>query len=356
MSGSYNNHFYLIGYVPPTSAEGSCHKIKVKVDRHNSHVYARSQYCNTKYFPSDPLKGTKFGRQLESELDSAKPGKIGLSLQVGFFTSNTGATRVDVTLEFPWNSLKREWDMDTLFANIGVLGAIYRKDRTIAARFSDLGCCPSDVPYINRGNGPSSLNPRLDVSLIPARYETQRALDPGDYTVKVVLSDGSKFGRAEMPLTVDKYEPKQLAISSIFLCKRFRNATFAAAAAAVNLAPEYIPHISKSEEFTPTADMHFKKGEALLAYFEVYEPLLAEVPATTVQTRLKVTNIKTGELRVDTGLQNVTSEKAPGNPTLSIAEQIAVDKLSAGTYRLEVQATDSAGKGTVPRTATFMVE
>jgi hypothetical protein len=331
-----DGHFYLIAYTPPESAEGSCHQIKVKVDRRNSYIYARSQYCNTQHSPSDPLNGTTFGKQLEGYLTSGQTGKIGLSLQTGFFYTDTGAARVDIVLE---------WNKSSLSPTIGVLGMVYGKDGNLAGRFSDGGCCRSFHP-----------SPQA-VALVPTGYETQMDLPSGEYTAKVVLSDGSKFGRAEASLSVDSYDKKEFAISSIALCKRSGDATEAAEeAAAVNLAPKYVPLVSKGVRFTPTGDTRFKKGEPMFAYFEVYEPLLAETPATTVQTRLKVTDTKTGELRIDTGLQSVTSEITPGKTVIPIAEQIAVEKLPVGSYKLEVQASDSAGKSTIWRAANFSVE
>jgi hypothetical protein len=157
--------------------------------------------------------------------------------------------------------------------------------------------------------------------------------------------------------TLDSYDGKQLAISSVMLCRRFRNAAVAAQeAAAVNLAPKYVPLVSKGVQFTPTGDIHFKKGEPLFAYFEVYEPLLTGTPITTIQTQVKITDVKTGQLKVDTGQLSAADWMAPGKSVIPIAEQIAVDKLPEGSYRLEVQATDSTGKSIVWRAANFTVE
>jgi hypothetical protein len=46
----------------------------------------------------------------------------------------------------------------------------------------------------------------------------------------------------------------------------------------------------------------------------------------------------------------------PGKWTIPIARQIATDKMAKGAYRLEVQASDSAGRTTAVRTATFTIE
>lgn len=355
---SFVLHLYRIAYVPPRSENGSCHQVSVKVGRKDASVYARSQYCTVVNSPDDPLNGTVFGNKLDGYATSEKEAKIALSLQAAFLDTNTNAARVDLTLEFPWHSLKREWSEGSLYATIGVLGLVYRKDGTLAKRFSDFGCCASDEPNFLSTNGRHhDAYPEMDITYIPTRYETQIDLPPGEYNLRLILSDGSKFGRAEVPLNIETYDGNHLAISSLVLCKRFRNAAVAAQeAAAVTLAPQYVPLVSKGVQFTPTGDTTFRKGEPLFAYFEVYEPLLTATPAATVQTRLKLTDAKTGEVKADTGLRSAADWIQPGKAVIPIPEQIAVDKLPKGSYRLEVQATDSAGMSTVWRAANFTVE
>lgn len=351
-------YLYRIAYVPPGSENGSCHRVSVKVGRKDAFVYARSQYCTVVNPPDDPLNGTVFGKKLDGYATSEKEAKIPLSLQAGSFYSRANTARADLALEFPWHSLRREWSDGSLYATIGVLGLVYRKDGTLAKRFSDFGCCASDAPNFLSTNGRHrDAYPEMDITYIPTRYEAQIDLPPGEYNLRLILSHGSKFGRAEVPLNIESYDGKQLAISSLVLCKRFRDAAVAAQeAAAVDLAPQYVPLVSKSVQVTPTGNTTFRKGEPLFAYFELYEPLLTGTPATTVQTRLKLTDVKTGEVKMDTGPRSAADWIQPGKSVIPIPKQIAVDKLPAGSYRLEVQAMDSAGKSTVWRAANFTVE
>lgn len=356
-------HFYLVAYVPSESPQGSCHAIEIKVDHPNSFVFARSEYCNVKHSSSDPLNGTAFGRQLEDYAASGKTGKIRLSFQTNVFYRDSKAGLADIAIEFPTDSLSREWTdkrlpgLANLTATIGILGMVRsKKDGTLAARFSSIACC-SDEPIFGRGQDPALGQSLVEPLVLPARYETQVDLPPGEYDLVVVLSDGKKFGRFETSVTVDSFEGKELAISSVMLCKRFRDAgETAQEAAAFHLAPQYVPLVSKGVQFTPTGDTSFGKGEPLFAYFEVYEPLLTGAPPAAVQVQLKITNVKTGELKVDTGSRSAGDWIQPGKTVIPIAEQIAVDKLPKGSYRLEVQATDSTGKSTVRRSANFTVD
>jgi hypothetical protein len=334
------------------------------VDRPGSDVYARDEYCSAKHSSSDPLNGTKIGQQLEREIDSERDGKIELSLQTSFFHADASMSRVDIALAIPWNSLKREWIGKNLNAAIGVLGKVYREDGTLALRFSDLACCSLDdaahMPVFFWGHPPLGYGNIVgaDKDVLPARYETQFDLSPGHYQLQIVLSDGSKFGRLRLPLIVNSYDEGNLAISSLALCKRFHRPQDGPRQedTIVELAPDLIPFLSKGLQFTPAGDTRFEKGEPLFAYFEVYGPSLAEMSNTKVQTRLRVTNAQNGELKVDTGFRDAASWMQPGNSAIHIGEQIAVDKLPKGSYRLEVRATDSAGGSTPWRAATFTVE
>jgi hypothetical protein len=352
-------HMYLVSYVPPLSPEGSCHQIKIKVDRDNASALARDEYCNTKHPAADPLNGMQLGKQMEDYANSAQNGKLALAVQVGSFFSSSGQNRVDIAVEFPWNALKRQWHGFNLDAMVAVSGLIYDKNKVLAARFSDRACFCSDfwIPSVFSKlplSDPSSTQSALEYVLIPSRYETQVDLPPGDYDLKLVVTDGEKSGRVEVPLNVDGYHQDSLAVSGIILSKRFH--TVLDGPPKELRAPQYVPLVSDGLEFTPAGDTHFKKKERLLCYFEIYEPLLGGTEAVNVQLRMKVTDAKTGELKSDTGLRPVESGMRPGNPVIPVAREIAIKELHSGTYRLEVQASDSAGRSTAWRAATFTVE
>ena len=260
---------YLIAFVPQPSAVGSCHRIQVRVGRPNLVVWTRSEYCNTKHPLTDPLNGTAFGKKMEADLAAAKPDKIHLALQVVSFLEDTGATRVYIELEFPWESLHHEYKNDTLYATIGVMGMVYRKDGSAAARFSDFACCDygSDNGSRSASAQTSGDSSHQGIAMIPNRYETQIDLPPGEYDVRVVLSDGEKFGRQQMPLSVDSVDGKDLAISDVALCTRIREAPGASPQAPAGRAGNYILPISKGVAFTPATNPRFKKNKPLYSYF-----------------------------------------------------------------------------------------
>lgn len=409
-----NREFQMLAYVSKTATDG-CHRIRVEIDRPNLLVFARNQYC-TGQTPSDPLKGTDLGKELDRALASEKRGKIRLSLQAGTFYTSGDQSRVDVSVQFPSKDLYRKWDTSnwTLYARIAVMGIVRRTDGSIAARFSDL-LYPSYWPTFDQGgtkyiawekatselsggiprqlNGAgSSLNlgssdsrygndtlaltfrnaagvikpdvASIAVALdssdpfwIPIRYKTQMDLPPGEYKLQVVLSDGWNLGRAEMPLTLAPYDRKELALSSVVLCKRLRDAAVAAKeAAAANFAPQYLPLVSKGIEFSPAGDASFARDSQFFAYFEVYEPLLAQEPATSVKVQMRILDSGTDTVKAEFAPLDAAPYKDPESGVFRVARTILIRELSKGAYRLEVRAQDSAGGITDWRGADFTVE
>jgi len=67
-------------------------------------------------------------------------------------------------------------------------------------------------------------------------------------------------------------------------------------------------------------------------------------------------DVKTGEIKIDAGLLSAKSCTRKGNPVIPIPEEIMINKLSKGMYKLEVRAFDSAGRSTTLRETSFTVE
>jgi hypothetical protein len=367
--------FYSIAYQNGNLGKAGCYKVEVKVDRGHALVLAPDEYCPGES-PSDPLFGSKFGNQMERDSTSGKKAEINLSLRADYFYAKADEARVNVALEFPWNSLYREWNTRDwhLRASIGVLGMVYRKDGTLAARFSDFACCSADTselavgwdwtafaqhdPAITTAATEAKLLGFFDSRVIPARYDTQVELPPGEYDLRVVLSDGAKFGRAETSLVIDPYGGKQLALSSIALGGRLRAVKRADQGASPGeFAPQYSPLVSRGIQLTPATDATFKKGRQLIAYFEVYEPLLVGASTSpSVVARIRILDANTGNVIKDFPPVDTAPYEQAGSPKIPIMRQIPFDQLPKGAYRLEVQATDSAGGSTPWRTATFTVD
>jgi hypothetical protein len=352
-------HTYLITYAAPSSPEGSCHRIAVKVDHKQAKIFAPDQYCNVKDPLSDPVNGTELGERLLNSLNSQPTEALPLQVQVSTFVG-----RANISAEIPADLLKRVWHENHLSTSIAILGIIYDKAKEIVSRFSDLACLPpeSDVEWNgplppDKGDVPPFISQFMkywENLTIPTTYQTQLALGPGDYQLELVLTDGEKFGRTTAAFTVDDSGSNALAMSEIALCKRYHKPL--PDERGPTRAPQYVPLMFGGMEFTPAGDTRLKKGEQLLPYLEIYGTELQAATAPKLSLEMKVFDEQTGELKIGTGARPVDSPIRSDYPAIPVVWQMEVAKLPPGSYRLEAQASDSGGNKTPWRIASFSVE
>jgi hypothetical protein len=368
---------YLIGYVPPALQPGECRAIKVLVEGHYVDVN-RDHYCNRKKddaIDETMVEGTSLGKQMREFARSTAHGSIKVSskafafrssLQLASWPSKTSApdfrhlidvqdsnapARVQVATEFSW---VRRWDYpgcldshDALY----VLGLIYQTNGRLAAQFGDSLTCVGYPTLVKQ------LRENITGLCVPNRFDSEIALPPGEYDVRVVVSDGRhSFGKAQTSLRVGTFDGQRLAISDLALSSISRSASWLAFDIPV-IFPEPLvptPLVSQGTQYFPSADMHWRKSAQASLYFEIYEPLL-EKQDVAVSFRLRISDLRTGSLVVDTGAVSTSKWVLPGNAVIPIGTKLATDTLKKGSYRLEVQAFDSAGRETEWRQATFEI-
>lgn len=359
-SSSY--HTYLITYVPPPSPDGSCHRITLKVDHSHATILAPDQYCNTNDPLSDPFNETAVGNKLLEYAKSSQASSIPIQLRLTAFSGPSGAPRLNVSAEIAPELLEHQWKANQLLLSVAVLGLVYDKNHALVRRFSDTVCPPPECGLWYEGaippNNVSIPQVRdnqkyLEDLTAPRSYRTQLELEPGDYQLEVAITDGQKFGRAEASVTVDDFRTSTFGISGIALCKRYHEPSFDERGP--TRAPHYVPLMFDGQELTLAGDMHFKRVEKLITHVEIYSPQLGSTPPPEFFMEMKVMNTKTGELRIGTGPLPVYPSTKIGN-TIPFVWTMEIEKLPPSTYRLEAQASDSAGNKTAWRVASFTIE
>ena len=167
---------YVVAYIPPPSPSGKCQQVTVKVDRRDSLVFARNEYCNVQDSAADSLAATKIEKRLMSEMTSTKKGKIPLAVAIFPPLASAGTSRVRIFLEFP-QKLRMLGGRNCQFmtVNVDVLGTVYSKDETLVTRFSDRASLDDEdtntfIPMPEGG---------LCAVPVPNQYETQLELAPG---------------------------------------------------------------------------------------------------------------------------------------------------------------------------------
>jgi len=115
------------------------------------------------------------------------------------------------------------------------------------------------------------------------------------------------------------------------------------------------PLVSKHAQFIPVPGVRLQKKSSLPLYFEIYEPWLADRGAE-ISFRMKITDLKDGTVVMNAGPTSAAECVIPGNVVIPIALNVDTDKLQSGSYKIEVQASDSAGRTTEWRMAKFEIQ
>lgn len=334
--------YYLLGYNPPESNDGSCHTIKVKVERVGLEVRARSGYCNLK--PLDALAGSPVEKQLEGHATGAAPGNVTATMQAPFFYTSANIARVDLALDIPSSTLNFEKVRGREHAAINILGIAYKPDGSVGARFSDT----ADLDFDDKKQVDEFLKQ-------PYHYENEFELASGNYKLTVVFSSGNeRFGKIEMPLVIDPYRDKQFSISGVALSNDIRQTSGNSAGFDSELLENKTPLLVQGLEFMPSASNRFKTTDVAAIYAEVYEPLLKDANPPQVAYEMFIRERKTGAEKVHIGEE--IKKMQPGNPVVPFGVRLPLDKLGAGDYQVELRAVDSVGNSSTTRVADFQVQ
>jgi len=344
--GKEQDEYYVLGYTPPDSEDGSCHTLRVKVDRAGTEVRARTGYCNSK--PLDQLAGNSTEKDLETRATLAQAGNVSASMQLPYFYTAPNVARVNVAMEIATENVKFDKQKGKYHATVNVLGLAYLPDGSVGARFSDA----MKIDFDDKK--------QLEAfKENPMHYENQFDVASGKYNLKVVFaSSGESFGKVEMPLVVDPYDSKQFSMSGVALSKQVRRASDLGIGLDALLLEDRVPLIADGMQLVPYGSNHFKKTDLAAFYLELYEPLLVTGDPKSppvVAFELRVLDGKTGEQKQDTGLMRVGLPKQAGNPMVPVAAKIPTESLGPGAYKVEIKAVDDSGKE-FKRTTDIQIE
>jgi VWFA-related protein len=340
--GKEQNQYYIVGYTPPESAEGSCHTLKVKVDKGGTTVRSRAGYCNVR--SRDALAGNPIEKTLESRAAAPAAGTIAASMRAPFFYTGANTARVAVAIEIPSEAIKFEKVKGKMHAGVNVLGIAYKQDGSVAARFSD--AVKLDFENQKEVQGFKEK---------PMHYENQFDVAVGVYNLKVVFDSGdASFGKLESPLVINAYEPSDFAISGIAFSKVFNKVSDSDANLDSVLLEGRSPLVAGTFQFTPSGYSRFKAEEKIGIYFELYDPALAGETKPKVAVQIHILDGRTLEMKEDTGNVLLDNFVKAGSPVVPAGLRMPLEKLAPGLYRLELKALDSTGAFAI-RTADFEI-
>jgi len=336
------NQFYVLGYVPQATPEGSCHTLKVKLNRGGMEVRSRSGYCNTR--PVNPLDGKPLEKQMEDRAAGSQPGAILGTMQAPYFYTAPNIARVNLIMQIPGDSLVFSKDKGKYHAVVNVLGIAYKPDGSTGARFNDVLNLDMDKDQWK------------EFTKGPYRYQNQFDAAPGNYKLTVVLSSGGDaFGKFEMPLRIDAYDGKKFTLGGVVLSTFLQPLTAISTEVDAALLEDRTPLIIKGMQVNPAADYRFKKTDNLVLYSEIYEPLLKSDHPPRVGAGYTIFDKATNKQVFSTGAQTMDDFIQKGNPVVPFGMKVQLKDLPAGNYHLVLQAVDALQNQAPPREADFVV-
>lgn len=337
------NEYYLLGFIPPDSPEGSCHILKVKVDRGGTNVRARSGYCNVK--PTDLLAGKPIEKDLELRAASGPAGGSAAALQAPFFYTSPNEARVSLVMEVPPSAVDFSKVKGKYHADINFLGIAYKPDGSVAARFSDESTFDLEKDDWKK------------FTESPMRYENQFEIAPGEYKLSVVLSGGNqKFAKYEAPLTIDPYDGKSFTVSSISLSKEFWRVADLGGSLDADLLADRTPMVVHGIQFVPAGNYHFKKTDKVGLYIQAYDPRASESNPPKVAASFSIKDAKSDAVVLSSGMMDMSGFAEKGKPVIPMAMVIPVNEIPAGSYLLTLQVGEAGGGSLLTRTAAFQTE
>ncbi len=311
------SEFYILGYVPNDTPEGSCHTLKVKLNRGGTNVRSRSGYCNVR--TGNILEGKPVEKQLESRATGAQGGSIRGGMQAPYFYTSANVARVNLAMEIPADAVHFNKEKGKYNANLNVLGIAYRSDGSVGARFSDT----------------VNLNLEKDewkqFAQNPYRYQNQFDASPGTYKLTVVLSaGGDAFGKFETPLQIDAYDGKHFSLGGVALTDSVQRLGDIPTSLDSALLEDRTPLVVQGLQILPSGTNRFKRDENVVVYSEIYEPLLTSDSPPKIGMGYRILDRATKKEVMFTGVVAADAFIQKGNPVVPVGLKVNVKDLTPG--------------------------
>ncbi|HTW66092.1 MAG TPA: VWA domain-containing protein [Bryobacteraceae bacterium] len=321
------DEYYALTFTPPESKEGSCHTLRVKVARHGLNVRARNSYCMAK--PQDLLAGTTIGQDLEKRVAEAPAGNMAASIELPYFYAAPNVARVHLATEITPGALQFERVKGKLHAEINLLGVASTEDGGVRARFSD----NLKFDFENEAQ-------LAAWKTKPLHYEKEFRIAPGQYKFTLAFGQTSQsngaFGKIERPLNIVPWNGSELGMSGLVLSREAHPAADLGLSVSIG---DQTPLVAGGTQVVPDGSDKFAKSGPGFFYLEIYDP-----DPASVTVRVRALDAKTGEAKWDSGNTKLPLPANGGKPSLPAMSKLPLAALTAGNWRLEVTASDGAGK------------
>jgi VWFA-related protein len=330
--------YYRVGYMPPSSADGACHSIRIKVNDGNPEIRSRTEYCTSRPVAIVTAKGS--GDGAKSVLADTAGTSSTASISLPFFYTGSNRARVYVSVDVIPGGVKFAKAGDTLNARIAVAGVASSAEGGTAAQFTDA----VDLSRKTRAEADAFVQ-------APWHYEHQFLVGSGRYQFRMAFAEGdAAVARVEAPLDVPSWDSATLGMGALALCSGGQKAETGALELEENAALQ-----ASGYSFSPLASYRFPRTQRVYLYTEIYDPGLASSPLPSISMRYRIVDARTGEMKQDSGKADIRNFVKPGNSHVAVATMLPIEKLESGAYRLEVTTEHSSGSESVKRSVEFQI-
>jgi hypothetical protein len=353
--------YSLAFYPPQDGAPTDFHRLKVQVRRPGITLRYKQGYSlevpgTTTAASLSPLipgaearawaAGALIAKELEIRAAAPSSANVMASMLLPYFYTSPNVALVNLAMEIGTVDLKFRNVDGKQRAELSLDAVASRPDGSMAGRFSDT------VKFDFATEAEADAFRKR-----PYHYEHQFRLASAQYDVRVALGFGEEgSGKVEMPLMIDAWDGKRLALSGVALARESRKVADFASGLDLASIQGRKPLIARSLEIIPAGSNRFQRDEPCLAFLEIYEPLLAGPNPPKISLQIRVLDRQTGEQKVDSGAFGVDNLVRAGDQVVPVSVTVPIASLNPGGYRLEVKATRSAGDAAVVRTVEFEVE
>ena len=144
-----------------------------------------------------------------------------------------------------------------------------------------------------------------------------------------------------------------VSLSGLVLANSLQRLTDIPAGLDSALLEDRTPLVVKGVQITPSGSNRFKNTDNVVVYTEIYEPLLASANPPLVGMAYTILERESNKKLFFTDVQRADEFVQKGNPVIPIGLKVKVNDLKPGSYRLLMQAVDSAKNNAPSRIVDF---
>jgi VWFA-related protein len=335
--------YYVLSYVSANTAQdGRYRRIQVKLNPRDSSLRARLDYRQGYYAPTTfaHMRDVDKEAQLSQALMSDNPvTDLPMAIEVDYFRLEKNKYFASIAAKIPGSGLEFHNKGSKAATELDFIAEVFDARNRTAATVRDT--IPLKVDQTTAGL----------VVQKSIQYDTGVTLTPGTYKLRFVARENGegKVGTFEAPFTIpDLAASKGLRTSSLVLSNQREPVT--AQVAGVKNDKKLLainPLIDNGQKLVPNVTRVFHPDQSLLAYLEVYDPVIPD----NLPANFQVADVESSLAFYSAGKKVFETQPARTNrlnaarlSTLPLRVTLPLTSLKAGKYECQLNVIDEFGR------------